>query len=391
MIAPRISLCTYTYNDAPFVHDLLRAIPSWVVRPDEIVVLDDGSKVRFAPERDMPGLRVVRLEKNQGITRAKGRGLSEARGELIFSLDCDTRIAPDWLAVNLPNLVREDVLHEGELRPVGLVGGALVYTSGEDLVSRYLRLYGDNHNLHHIGPVEFIPGNAFLLRRSTWEEVGGFTGFAETNCEDHYLCSQLLARGYALFSDARAKAWQVRRIRRTTLCMRVWKWCHKAVKGQMLPGDRMIPYLFEVGVKPMLTRFETSIERGEPLFLYIELLYLAHMTLDCLDYAVSTGMASGFVRAGFLRRLAMLFEGYPRLWERLRADLGVIGHSVLMPAAGDEAAWEDYFLFADMLRNSGLFQWMERDGLRILMVEDRAENYHFSSYASATFGMAPGS
>lgn len=385
MTAPRISLCTYTYNDALFVHDLLRTIPTWVVQPDEIVVVDDGSKTPFAFEREAGNQRVVRLDSNQGITRAKGAGLSAARGELIFSMDCDTRIAPDWLAVNLPNLARTDLG-----RPVGLVGGALVYTSGEDLVSRYLRLYGDNHNMHHIGPVEFIPGNAFLLRRATWEEVGGFSAYAETNCQDHYLCNLLLARGYALFSDARAKAWQVRKIRRTTLCKRVWKWCHRAVKGQMLGGGRLVPYLFEVAVKPMLERFETSIERGEPLFLYIDLLYMAHTVLDCLDHAVDTGLAAESLRAGFRRRLALMFEGFPRLWERLRTDLGVIGHSVLMPASGDEQAWEDFFLFSDMLRNSGLFQWMEREGVRQLALEDRAESYHFSSYAQATFGMAPG-
>ncbi|MBA4358601.1 MAG: glycosyl transferase, partial [Desulfovibrio sp.] len=97
MPSPRLSLCTYTYNDAGFIHDLLRQVPSWQVQPDEIVVVDDGSKQPFAPRIPLPQLRVIRLDQNQGITRAKGAGLSAARGERIFSLDCDTRVAPDWL------------------------------------------------------------------------------------------------------------------------------------------------------------------------------------------------------------------------------------------------------------------------------------------------------
>ncbi len=389
MTAPRISLCTYTCNDAPLVHDLLRSVPGWSVRPDEVVVVDDGSKAPFEPERETPGLRVVRLAQRQGVTRAKGRGISEARGDLILSLDCDTRIAPDWLAVNLPNLARSVPQRKGGPRPVGLVGGALEQAVGEDLVSRYLRLFGDAKSQSHIGPLDFVPGNAFLIRRAVWEEVGGFSAYAGADCQDHYLCELLLSRGYTPFSDARAKAWVVRRLRRTALCKRVWRECQRAVKGQMLPGDRLVPYLFEVGVRPMLSRFETSIEGGEPLFLYIDLLYLAHLVLDCLDHAVAAGMTSDFVRAGFRRRLAMLFEGYPRLWERLRADLDVMGDSVLMPASGDEAAWEDFFLFADMLRNSGLFQWMEREGLRTLMVEDRAGASPAPSWAGAAPGMAP--
>jgi glycosyltransferase involved in cell wall biosynthesis len=380
MPSPRLSLCTYTFNDAEFVHDLLAQMPSWQVKPDEIVVVDDGSKQPFAPLAPLPNLRVVRLDPNQGITRAKGTGLSAATGEVIFSMDCDTRVAPDWLAVNLPNLLRPGV---------GLVGGALAHAAGEDLVSRYLRAYGDNHNLHHVGEVEFIPGNAFLLRRSTWEQVGGFSAYTETNCQDHYLCNLLRSQGYSLYSDAAAKAWQLRRIRRTTLMKRVWKWCHKAVKGQMLGGDRAVPYLFEVAVKPMLDRFATSIEMGEPLFLYVDLLYMTHTVLDCLDFGVAEGLATDAVRAGFLRRLAGLFAGYPRLWACFRADLADTGHQVLMPAAGDEDAWEDFFLFSDMLRHSGLFDWLEREGVDQLKLEDRQEHYHFSSYAQASFDMKP--
>lgn len=414
MTAPRISLCTYACNDAPLVHDLLRTVSSWTVRPDEIVVVDDGSRAPFAPEPGAPESgangsgapepRVVRLAQRQGVTRAKGRGISEARGEIILSLDCDTRLAPDWLEVNLPNLSRAVERRKGRsisvgsrsagsrsVRPisVGMVGGALEQAVGDDLVSRYLRLFGDARSGSHIGPLDFVPGNAFLIRRAVWEEVGGLSAYAGPDCQDHYLCELLLSRGYTPFSDARARAWVVRRLRRTALCKRVWRECQRAVKAQMLPGERLVPYLFEVGARPMLSRFETGIESGEPLFLYIDLLYLAHLTLDCLDHAVAAGMASDLVRAGFRRRLAMLFEGYPRLWERLRADLGVMGHSVLMPAAGDEAAWEDFFLFADMLRNSGLFQWMEREGLRTLMVEDRAEAGPAPAWLGGAPGMAP--
>ncbi len=380
MPSPRLSLCTYTYNDAEFIHNLLRQVPSWQVQPDEIVVVDDGSKQPFAPLSPLPQLRVIRLDQNQGITRAKGAGLSAARGERIFSLDCDTRVAPDWLSVNLPNLERPGV---------GLVGGALAHAAGSDLVSRYLRAYGDNHNMQHTGAVEFLPGNAFLLRRSTWEQVGGFSAHAESCCEDHYLSHLLRSRGYSLYTDADAKALQLRRIRRSTLCKRVWAWCHKTVKGQMLGHERAVPYLFEVAVKPMLERFDTSTRQGEPLFLYVDLLYLAHTVLDCLDFGVAEGLTTAPVRAGFLRRLAGLFEGYPRLWACFRTDLADTGHQVLMPAAGDEDAWADFFLFSDMLRHSGLFDWLEREGVALLRREERDEHYHFSAYAQASFAMEP--
>jgi hypothetical protein len=375
MAKPRISLCTYTYNDAELVRGLLAGLGAWSVRPDEIVVVDDGSRAPFDPgglEDLSPTPRILRLHPNQGITRAKHAGLSAARGDILLSVDCDMRLAQDWLEITLPHLSRPGV---------GLVGGSVLHAPGEDLVSRFLRRFGDNHNLEAIGPVDFIPGNAFLIRRALWEELGGFSGHGLSVCEDHYLVARLGERGHTLYSDARAKALQTRRIGRAAMCRRIWDWCRRAVTAQMLPGDRLVSYLFEVLVKPMLDRFAISVDLGEPLFLYLDLLYLAHTALSCLDHALEHGLAAPHLRDGFLRRLARLFDGYPRLWTMFRADLTAAGHPVLMPPEGDEAVWADFFLFADFLRESGLFTWLERQGVEVLQQEDREGRYHFSSYA----------
>ncbi len=190
MTRPTISFCTYTFNDAEFTADLIRQTRMFSVRPDEIVVVDDGSDMPFAMDDAPANLRVLRFEKNRGITAAKGAGLSAASGDFIFSMDCDTRVGNTWLERNLPHACVPEI---------GLVGGSLVYRSGDDLVSRYLSVFGDNHNQHHVGAVDFIPGNAFLLRREMWEQAGGFDGYGETNCQDHYLCGRLKDLGYTLF------------------------------------------------------------------------------------------------------------------------------------------------------------------------------------------------
>jgi|GEM_PF-864935 Glycosyltransferases, probably involved in cell wall biogenesis len=375
MARPSISLCTYTFNDAELARGLLADLAGWTVRPDEIVVVDDGSRAPFALaglEDLCPAPRILRLHPNQGITRAKHAGLSAARGDILLSVDCDMRLAPDWLETVLPHLSRPGV---------GLAGGSVLHAAGEDLVSRFLRRFGDNHNLDAIGPVDFIPGNAFLIRRALWEELGGFSGHDQPVCEDHYLVARLAERGHTLYSDARAKALQTRRIGRAAMCRRIWDWCSRAVTAQLLPGERLVTYIFEVLGKPMLDRFAISVDMGEPLFLYLDLLYLAHAALSCLDHALARGQAAPQLRDGFLRRLARLFDGYPRLWAVFRADLTAAGHPVLMPAEGDEQAWADFFLFADFLRESGLFTWLERHGVDALLHDDRQGRYHFSSYA----------
>ena len=83
MTLPRISLCTCTYNDAALADGLLAATARWDVRPGEIVVCDDGSDPPYAPGDGLPEVRVVRHDRNRGITRAKHDVLSAATGEIL--------------------------------------------------------------------------------------------------------------------------------------------------------------------------------------------------------------------------------------------------------------------------------------------------------------------
>lgn len=376
MEKPTVSFCTYTYNDAAMVAELVRMSQLFTIRPDEVVVVDDGSDVPFTMEDAPDNLRVIRFAENKGITCAKGNGISAATGDLIFSMDCDTRVSPDWLERNMDYALNPDI---------GLTGGSLAHGAGDDLVSRYMRTYGDNHNLHHVGPVDFIPGNAFLLRRKTWQRIGGFSGYNLTNCQDHYLCNLLKKCGYTLFSNAEAKAWQRRRMIRTTMCKRVWKWCHKAVKTQMLESKNPVGYLFEMSVKPMMDRFESSMEKGEMLFLYLDMLYFAYTVLDMLDHSVRHGQMKQGERDGFLTGLDSLFARYPAIQAVFRQDMRSLGLDIVGSSEIRPAIWNDFFVFAQPLRKGGLMDWLNRQGVMQLLEEDSRDDYHFSSYAEADF------
>lgn len=379
MAGPTISFSTYTYNDAEFAADLIRQAQVFTVQPDEYIVVDDGSDTVFSMDNPPENLRIIRFDTNQGITRAKGAGLSAATGDFIFSMDCDTRVNPNWLEQSLPH---------ANVPEIGLTGGALVYNSGDDLVSRYLAKFGDNHNQHHIGSVGFIPGNAFLLRRSTWEEAGGFTAYNETNCQDHYLCHRLKSLGYTLYSDARAKAWQLRRITRTTMCKRVWKWCHKPIKLQAETADDIPNYLFGILAAPMLERCNDAGKMGEPLFYYLELLYLAHSVLDTLDHLTQRGLMTDAARNGFPAALGEFFRGFPKIWAMLRADLLAMGHTMFIGIEVENLElWSEFLIFGQVFREGGLLGWLDQQGVPLLIRDELDEGYHFSSYAQASFAV----
>ena len=177
-----VSLITYTFNDGSFVDGLLAGLADWTLAPKEVVVVDDGSDTPYAPPPCPVPVRLLRHAANLGIPSTKHEAISAGTAPALLAMDCDTRVVPDWLERCLPQLARPEV---------GLVSGPVDYRSGDDLVSRFQRAFGDNHNIGQAGATGFVPGNAFLLRRATWEACGGMAAFAGDVCEDHFLCEKI--------------------------------------------------------------------------------------------------------------------------------------------------------------------------------------------------------
>ena len=193
--------------------------------------------------------------------------------------------------------------------------------------------------------------------------------------------------GYTLFSNADAKAWQRRRVTRTTMCKRVWKWCHEPIKKQAIQADDVVTYLFGTLVAPMLDRCDHAAEMGEPLFYYLELLYLAHAVMDTLDFLGQRRSGTIELRNEFMAGLADLFKGAPRIWALLKADLVSMGHALSQPTTDNIARWNEFFMFSKMFREGGLLIWLNRNGAILLVRDEMKDDYHFSSYAEASFAV----
>jgi glycosyltransferase involved in cell wall biosynthesis len=100
---PGVSLVSACMNRQ---HNLLKVLPSWLASDaDEIIVVDWSSAEEVSPMLDHiddPRLHVVRIdgEKNWILTNAFNVGLRLARHEVVFKLDADIQISPNFLARN---------------------------------------------------------------------------------------------------------------------------------------------------------------------------------------------------------------------------------------------------------------------------------------------------
>lgn len=104
MSTPAISVLLPAYNAAEFVAAAIESILAQTRGDFELLVLDDGSTDAtpqiVAGFRD-PRLRVLKNERNLGLTATLNRGLREARGEFIARQDADDRAHPERFAKQL--------------------------------------------------------------------------------------------------------------------------------------------------------------------------------------------------------------------------------------------------------------------------------------------------
>jgi glycosyltransferase involved in cell wall biosynthesis len=359
-----LTLSTYTYNDARLVDGLLASVGSWSRTPDEIIVTDDGSAIPYVAP---PGVRVIRIAENRGITAAKRTGISAATSDLILSVDCDARLDPCWLDVVTPHILRPEV---------GLASGSTTQVAAEDAVSRYLATFGDNHNVDAKGPVEFIPGNAFLIRREVWRQVDGFGAHDRRILEDHVLCARLARAGFTLHADGDARCMQIRRLSRITMCKRLWSWLAPAATARLPPDADIVRFALDVFIAPLLERIQVALELDDLRLIYLDILHVCYELCELLAERVRAQPTSTLYDE-FRADLAARFEPHA-VAALFRADLKQLGHSLTAP--GRHPRWADVFLVFDVLEESGFFEWMATDGIAAIIKDDTI-GHDFSSYA----------
>ncbi len=96
----KFSVIVPLYNKAPLIAATLASALADRDRVHEVVVVDDGSTDDSAAVVEALGDPLIRLirQPNGGVSRARNRGIVEARGEWLAFLDADDLWAPGYLA-----------------------------------------------------------------------------------------------------------------------------------------------------------------------------------------------------------------------------------------------------------------------------------------------------
>src|SRR5689334_5736274 len=97
--APAISVIVPCYNYGHFLPDAIRSIQAQRFSDWECIIVDDGSQdntQNVAAQLASKDVRITYVhQSNAGLSAARNKGLSLARGKYIQLLDADDGIAPD--------------------------------------------------------------------------------------------------------------------------------------------------------------------------------------------------------------------------------------------------------------------------------------------------------
>ena len=156
-----ISAIIPVFNGEEFLAEAVESIRAQRVPPDEIIVVDDGSRDGSAAVAATLGaeVRVVRHAHNLGLPAARNTGVGAARGDVISFLDVDDLWSPDKL------LVQSDIL--GRDPSIDVVVG---------LTQKMRRLDDSDDGRFEpwSEPELALSLGAALLRRRAFDRVAGF-------------------------------------------------------------------------------------------------------------------------------------------------------------------------------------------------------------------------
>lgn len=185
---PLVSVVLPCYNQARFLPDALDSLFRQPYRPIEAIVVDDGSDEDVRRYMDaFPGARYVR-QANSGVSAARNAGFAASGGEYVVFLDCDDRLTPESLCVQLRALDQ----HPDALAAVGLC--SVIGADGEP------RRYRQQPPVADDAFFELLQGNFIwmpaqvLYRRHAFAASGGFDS-AVNACADYDLYLRLARLG----------------------------------------------------------------------------------------------------------------------------------------------------------------------------------------------------
>ena len=187
-----VSVIIPAYNAEKTLPNCLDALRNQSTKPNEIIVVDDGSKDETKTVAESYSLVKVIAQKNQGPAKARNAGARAAKSEIIIFLDSDCVPEKNWVQEMLVPLADEKV--------AGVQGA---YKSKQtSLVARFdqLDIEYRYEKMKRAKKLDWIGTYSAAYLKKVFLDEGGFDEtFPKASGEDAELSYRLAKKGHQLY------------------------------------------------------------------------------------------------------------------------------------------------------------------------------------------------
>ena len=277
----KISAYIPCYNVEKYIEPTIQALLEQTRLPDEILIIDDGSKDRTVEVASRYPVRVIRHESNKGLSAGRNTAFANARYELVAAIDADVTPEKDWL---------ERLAENFDDPGVAGAGGRLIEKHRETLPDGWRAMHfsqdmGEERIEISGGSPRRLGGFGTIYRKDAVERVGGYDERYRTNFEDVDLCVRLLRGGYKLVFDPRAIAHHMRRDTISSILRTSWSWDFWLHYRD--GGYNSIPLKVLLNFRHMRVLMWEHLKRGKPSFLAIDALCPWYQSYKDIRYGLS--------------------------------------------------------------------------------------------------------
>jgi GT2 family glycosyltransferase len=173
----KVSIIVPNYNGFSILENCLESLLSQNPRPDQIVVVDNGSSDGSQEKivRRFPTVHLVCLEENTGFTGANNAGLRASKGDLLVLLNNDCIVESNWLAGLLGRMEEPSVAAvTSSMRNIA-DGNIMDSAGGEIDWMGFSRDIGKGEPASSFGEAMDLPfpcGGAVMIRRCALPDPG---------------------------------------------------------------------------------------------------------------------------------------------------------------------------------------------------------------------------
>ncbi len=216
-----LSIIYVNYNTADQVMASVESVRHHTKGIDyEIIVADNNSQndENLQSLIDDENIKVVRLDDNYGFGKANNAGEKECTGEYVFLLNPDTIChdnsikllldkikADETIGVICPNIINAEYKPAHAFRRAG--DGIMTELNFALFGLPYKLVYGNNFEFNYTNKqmdVAYACGAAMMMRRDTFEKVGGFDENFFLYYEDQDLCNRIKKTGLRIVNEPSA-------------------------------------------------------------------------------------------------------------------------------------------------------------------------------------------